>query len=324
MRVFGSGLNTRPILTYALSLLFALVFQLPDWPGIFEAIYGYPMIDRLVYENKLLDYDLPVDYIFDPDLLTYFTREWLWNWSIANLNRELGWTPDQIFLIVTILVLWRFTFEIATRAGWIYVLLLVNPLVVDFAFSQLRLAFAIAVLSFFWRRQRGKVATIIAYLVCCSIHTAIILFAAMHLAAHYFASPARRFTIFLCLTGVLISILIAPLRETILGAVGDRRAESPEMESSLLYLSFWIVMWALLLARQEKTVTSLDGRYALVILSIAAANLITGGYSTRFIVAGFPSLIIAMRNWPSKPVGLPVLLFLPYAGTQWLYWLRVV
>lgn len=316
-------LPNRTRVYYIVTFLFALLYQTPDWPSIFQQVYHYPMIDRAVYENALIQHNLPVDYILDFEGLRYFTFEWLWNASLAYLNRDLGLRPDQIFFFITTLVLWRFSFEVSMRVGLIYVPLLLNPLIVDFAFSQLRLAAAIGIISFFWRNQRGLALTIFAYVSCISIHTSVLLFAVMHLSANIFAKPRILNLAILILVGLSISAAIGPLRGALLGAVGDRRSGYYDMSSSIAYLSFWLLLWILLLARWRDSMRSIDSRYAIVILSILALNTVTGGYSTRFIAAAFPALLVSMVEWKSKPVSLALIIFIPYSFLQWLYWLRV-
>jgi len=311
------------VFTQLAALCFALLYQIPNWPELFESIYGYPMRDRTVYEMSLLYFDLPVDYIYSFDPLSTFTRELLWNSSLAYLHRNLGFTTDQIFFVISTFVIWRFCVEIVGRAGWPYVLLLINPLVVDFAFSQLRLACAIAVLSFFWRGQRGLVATVLAYVACTSIHTAVILFALIHLAANTLNKTTVSNAVWLVAIGFALSFAIGPMREVILGAVGDRRADYQDMSSTPIYLLFWVLMLGLLLASFKNSLQSVDTRYTIVILSIVSLNLFTGGYSTRFIAAAFPSLIISMGEYPSKPANIVMLIFIPYAIMQWAYWLRI-
>jgi len=319
-----SPCNRRLIFAHLLSLVFAIVHQSFGWPEVFYVIYGHPMNDRSVYEYQILYRDLRTDYISNFHGLMYFTHEWLWSYLLSYLNRTLGYSPEQIFCVITTIVLVRFSVEIAIRAGWAYVILLYNPLVIDFAYSQLRLALAISILSLFWDGQRGKPVTIAAYVVCTALHTAVALFAVLHIAANWLSLPTRRNLLLLCLTGVLLALAIGPLREVILAYLGDRRVEYPDMGSTVSYLSFWIVMWALLLYKWHATMNSIDGRYALMILSLVAANLITGGYSTRFIAASFPSLVIAMRKWEPKSINLLILLFVLYASLQWFYWLKLV
>ncbi|WBX84778.1 hypothetical protein [Sphingosinicella microcystinivorans] len=321
---FSILVKRKPISLLFLSFLFSIAFQLPGWPEIFSYVNGHQMTDRSVYERMVTGFDLPTDYISEYSLIMYFSAEFLWNMFLSYLNRSIGLSVDQIFFLITTMVIWRISFEIASRAGWIYTLLLMNPLIIDYAFSQLRIAFAIFIISFFWTGQRGKVITFFAYAVCASIHTSIFLFAIMHFSVNKFFDSRFKNLIMLCLTGFLIAILVGPLREAVLGAIGDRRAEYHDMSSTFYYLFFWILMWFFCLFRWKDIMASADGRYALIILSIVIVNAFTGGYSTRFIAAAFPSLVISMNKWPSKPVSLITLLFIPYASLQWLFWLRVI
>lgn len=321
---FSIFVKRKPLSLIFFSFLFSIVFHFPGWPEIFTHVNGYPMVDRAIYERMVIGFDLPTDYIIEYNAITYFSTEFLWNTLISYLNRAIGLSTNQIFFLISVIVIWRFSFEIASRAGWVYVILLLNPLVVDYAFSQLRLAFAIFIISFFWMGRRGRILTVIVYAVCASIHTAIFLFGFMHFAVNKFCDVKLRNLLILCLTGFLISIIIGPLREAILGAFGDRRAEYHDMSSTFYYLFFWILMWFFHILRWKDSMASLDGRYVLIILSIVLVNAFTGGYSTRFLAAAFPSLIIAMSKWPSKPISLITLLFIPYASLQWLFWLRVI
>lgn len=327
MRNYATRLQAYPDRGRYIALLVSLGFSIAlcviDWPGIFYSIYGYPMVDRAVYSAKILYYSLTTDYIFDYTIVGYFTAEWVWNSSLAMLNRELGLSPDQIFAVISLFVVWRFSFEIAHRIGWGYMFLLINPLVVTFAFSQLRLAVAIGMVSLVWTGRRSRLVTIATYIVCASIHTGIILFAIMHLAAHLFSTASRAHFASLCATGLLMATAIGPLREVILGAIGDRRAEMHDMSSTPLYLSFWIVMWMYLANRWREVMYSLDGRYSVIVLSVVVMNLFTGGYSTRFIAAAFPSIVIAMGSVSSVRPGILVLAFIPYALFQWYYFLRL-
>lgn len=314
----------RTIVLVAGSLLFSLVYQVPDWPALFQRLYGYPMIDRSVYERMIDYYDLPVDYIESFTVVTYFTQEFLWNFALAYLNRDLGLTTDQIFYFISTLVLWRFSYEVAQRVGWLYSALLVNPLVVDLAFSQLRIALAISIMSFLWRGTYGRLLTVVGYLVCTSIHTSSILFGVMHLVANKIDAPSRKGLVALCVTGLMIAVAIGPLKDLLLGSINDRRVEASDMSSSPLYLSYWIFFWGMLVVRWKSTMYSFDSRYALIILSIAASNLLFTGYPTRFIAVAFPYLIIAMYEPQWRPLRLLIPAFVPYMAFQWMYWFLLI
>lgn len=312
------------LLASMIALIFALIYQAAGWPELFEATHGSPMTDRAVYERQIIFYDLLVDYTDHFSIIEYFTSEWLWGAGLDYIARDLGIGHEITFTIITTFVLWRFGSEIIRYAGIQYLPLLLNPLVVDYAFSQFRIAFAIAVLSFFWRGQHSRIATITAYVACTSIHTSVIIFAVMHFAANHFHSKDRRALTMLILVGATIAAMIGPLRDMILSSIGDRRSDYEDMSSSAIYLIFWALMLGFMMYDWRNTLSTLDGRYSLVILSIVTVNILTGGYSTRFIAAAFPSLLISMANFKSKPFSVLFIIFVPYSIMQWLFWLRIL
>ena len=146
----------------------------------------------------------------------------------------------------------------------------------------------------------------------------------MHFAAHFFHKTTRMHTFCLILVGFLISTAISPLREQLLTAVWDRRAVYVDMSSSVAYLSFWLGLWFALLLRWRNTLQTLDGRYAVIILSILVMNVIFSGYSTRFVAAAFPSLLIAMAEFRSKPPQILIGIFSAFSLLQWLYWFKIL
>lgn len=306
------------------TLLFSFAYQLPDWPSLFRDLYGYPMVDRTVYEGMIESQDLPVDFLDSYNIINFFTYELVWNFSIAYLTRDLGISTDVIFNVITVVVIWRFAYEVVVRAGWLYMPLLLNPLIVDLAYSQLRIAFAIAALSFFWRGDKNRVLTIIGYILCVAIHTTVIIFGVIHVLVHRLKKPTLIGVVGLILAGVFVAFAIGPMRGIILGAVGDRRADYINMSSTPLYLSYWVFLLTLLVFRWRKSLESIDARYAVVILSIVSSNLLFDGYPTRFLAVAFPSIIIAMSEWKSRPFGLATIVFIPYMIVQWMYWLLII
>jgi len=304
------------------TFLFSLLMQIPNWPEVFFKVYSYEMKDRFTYELMLLERNLPTDFIFDFYGLMYFTYEWTWNSGLSYLHRDLGLDPSFIFLVISFFVIWRFSTEIVERVGWMYLPFLVNPLVIDYAFSQLRLAFALAIVSLVWRGGKSHILTAVVYLFCMTIHTAVLIFAAMHFLSRFNLNKNYKNLIILIGFGFAVSVATGPLREQILGAIGDRRVDYHDMSSSLLYLSFWFVLWLLLLIRWKSTFESIDGRYSIIVLSIVVMNIVTGGYSIRFISAAFPSLIIVMANWGRSSALMFV--FSLYGIFQWLYWFKIL
>ncbi|AZI36359.1 hypothetical protein EGO55_10680 [Caenibius tardaugens NBRC 16725] len=284
------------------------------------------MVDRAVYENLLLTRNLVIDYIHDFTPIMYFTFEWSWHSLLAYLNRVVGLSADQIFFLITTFILWRFSFDVLTKIGWQYLPLLINPLVVNFAFSQLRTALAIALISFVWRGQRGIGLTVVIYILATTIHTAMIIFLICHIASHLFKNNNYFNFLALASIGAAIAIAIGPLREMILSTINDRRTDYLDMASSAAYLSFWILLLLFhgVIFKFRNRIMSLDARYSITILSIVAINILTGGYSTRFIAASFPSLLISMKDLGGNRSRMIFSIFIPYTIILWMYWFRIL
>lgn len=309
--------NAALALTFFLALLVASV----PWPAIFESIYGYGMVDRGVYRNKVIMHDLPTDRL-PWSLLSIFTYEFGWNSAFAFFVRSLGFSPETFFALVSVLVLWRFTYFVAHRASILHTVLLINPLVIDLAFSQLRSAAAIALLSFAWGgRSRSKVPLL--YVLCATIHTSVVVIAALHIATVLLQEARFRNFLALAALSIVIAVALGPFRYEILSALGDRRAEYPDMSTSHAYMSFWIIMLAAIAFKWRWAMRAFDTRLALSVLTLAVSSHFVGAYATRWIAMFFPLLIVTMRHYPTSPISILTLMFLPFASLQWFYWLRL-
>lgn len=260
-------LNVRQYYAASIAIVFAFLFQIPDWPAIFEAAHGYSMIDREVYERSIITRNLPIDYIEYVTWIDLVIHERNWSYLLRYMNDTLGLEPERIFFLFTTFVLWQFASYVIRNAGAIYLVFLVNPLIVDLAFSQLRIALALSIVMFALSKPRSKLVTVLTYLFCMTIHTAVVLFAAMELGARFLNGRQKRSLALLCGLGVAISLAIGPLRQELLGAVGDRRAEYQDMGSSFAYLSFWVLLWFMFLIKWRDVVWHFDGRYAIIVLS---------------------------------------------------------
>lgn len=311
-------------------LLFTISFLLIPWPDIFYSIYGYGMKDRLVYYDLISGYNLRVDYIDYISISEYFTNEFLWHYLMRFLNSEMNFEPETTFFLVSAFVIYVFSVTLWRRAGILGMLMLINPLFVDFAYSQLRLALAIAILGMLHIFQPKSRAIVVACVALTTmIHTSSILFAGMYAAAKMvFMARSIKIDAFwlLCLmaVGFAVSALVGPLRETILTSLEDRRADYKDMQSSVLYLSFWVVLLMLLVWDLRRSLESVESRMSIVVLSLISLNIVFGGYSTRFIAATFPFLAIAILRISKLPLNIPAFTYAAYACVQWIYWLRLI
>lgn len=308
-------------------LLFVAVMVSIPW----EKIYGSAFRDKQVYFDYFLYGTSILEFRDFNAVLDYVVHEFLWHSLISMLVGELGISIEIVFLAISALTLAVFSYLLVTRHGIASLILLVNPLVIDLVFSQFRSSLAISLLGLAYL-LKGRTLAYLFIGLSIFIHTAALLFIFMYISvifAQKFFSGKRSITTVefsvLCCIGFTVSLLIGPLRETILSAIGDRRAEYTDASSTFLYSSFWIF---LLLAIGMRTKTCLQNdiqRYSVVILSLVTMNTFVGAYSTRFLAASFPMLMSTILSIRGNYYRLFILsTFCVYMAAQWLFWLSIL
>lgn len=299
-----------------------LIFILP-W----EDFQGEKFIDKLNYFNYFTYFENVLTYTELTGVLDFISSEALWHWLIPYLYEDLGIKLDLIFNGITLFTLTTFSFFFLRQQKWYSLILLVNPLFITFAFSQLRmaLAYSIVLLVYMFRRKKW---TWIFLLSAVLIHSSIPIFLLVYLATIYAKKlyDKRRISkpllILICvMVGFSISVVIGPLRSILLGAIGDRRAGYGDASSSLLYSLFWMGLFVASLIQRKQFYQIYNNLYSLVILSLVTMNLLTGGYTLRFLSVGLPMIISSMlyMDRDKRMVCLGVYSF--YVALQWLYWL---
>lgn len=318
----------REILTVAFAVAIALV----PWQDIFEIVHGYPFVDRKVYVDYFLYQTSVLEYVQLDSFIRYISAEFIWHFSVGLLVNDLGVPIDLVFGAISFVVLLVFAKIVVLHAGVRWLPLLINPLVIDFAFSQLRLALAIAMLGVaFLAKDRARILALILCSVTPFIHTAALIFIAIPVSVYGMRWATGRFCrgqVFelggLLALGASISMLVGPLREAVLSSVGDRRADYHDMSSSIAYSIFWVSLLVPFFLGYRSLLRHDFVRYTMVILSLVAVNLLHGGYSTRFLAATFPFIIASVGNVRGG-AALPITLaFIGYATLQWLYWFRIL
>lgn len=308
------------------SFAFALMYQIPDWETIFQSVYGYPFDDRMVYEEFLRSPDFNIAYQDSFSPLMYVTFEFTWHKILYFLYEIMGLSSQHIFYLITTMLLWRFSYDVIDRLGVKYLPFLLNPLIVELAYSQLRFALAIFVFSFVCRGQRSLLLTLIVYILAITIHTTVIIFMVAQFSARFFQDINKKSIVCLILIGFSISLLIGPFREDILSIAGDRRAQYSDKSSSIEYLSFWIFLFIAnaVQKKQNKNFWIFDTKYSLIILSSIFSSLIFGGYPARFIAACYPYLLSSMKRFEKNTSLLIFIMFAFYNFLLWVLWFRIL
>lgn len=309
-------------------LFFSILYIQIPWPEIYLDIHNYPLMDRQNYLDTVFYYAKPTQGVDFTNIMRLFTDEFIWRYIIWWISFSFTMDPETAVLLISFFLIFVFSYELNRSLGAWGLLLLFNPLVVDFAFSQLRLALAIAILGMLHIVQpRSRLIVITTLIATTMIHTASILFFGMYFLARLGLSnrnSVQRFTtvIRLMLGGFIVGALIGPLRQTILEALEDRRSDYIDMSSSLIYISYWLLLLFLLIFDWRRSLKTIEVRMSITILSLILINVFTGGYSSRFIAATFPFLAISAQRALGRDRILSVAPFLLYVVFQWYGWLR--
>lgn len=313
---------------YFFIIVFSAIFSFLPWENIWNSAHGYNFIDRDVYRDIFLNqppYGEPCSF---SSIVGCITNERLWDYTVRFFLGQ-GVQLEHVFQSISFLLIAAFCFFIAIKNDKIWpIFLLFNPLVIDLAFSQLRLSLALSLLYFAYLFKAKSLRT---PLVFCSIfiHTASALFIAIYVFSYLSGKKlvlarSKWFVIFiLVLTGGVFSILLGPLRELILSYIGDRRAQYQDLSSSVLYSLFWVGLLGCSLFQRSRFLDRLENRFSIIILSLVAFNILFSGYSTRFIAASFPAIISYMLNLSREYRMIVLPMFIYYAYAQWIYWLFV-
>jgi hypothetical protein len=292
--------------------------QFGDWSRGDRLQYvGYFLYEQSIFEYKDLR-----------DALDYFVNEALWHYLIIFLVRTQHIPIEVVFGAITLFCLGCFAAIVVKRHGAAATLLLVNPLVVDFAFQQLRLALAYSLLLMAYL-LRMRVAAIILTAGSVFIHTATIIFVAAYLVIVLLlrrmpSRPQRGVWIYLmlCGLGLAVALAVGPLREAILGYFGDRRALYGAANSTLLYSSYWVVLLGLMGFQDKEYFHDEVNCYSTFILAVVAFSLITGGYTLRFLSVGLPMIMSSMLSMKGSMKWAALYGLLVYVAFQWSYWLQ--
>lgn len=311
---------------FAIAIVFALLMtSLPwsDWQGA-EFVDLKRYLHYFLHGQSILEYTEfknPLDYLFS---------EALWHYSIFKLINEYGFSIHHIFKAISLLCVSTFSFFLIRRHGFLSLVLLINPLLVSLAMSQVRMALAFSLMLVAYMVRKKFIISLAFILAALFIHTSTLLFVSIYLVVKvisdnkiiHFKSSGSTFLL-LCGLGLIVSLAIGPLREMILGYFGDRRAGYGDASSSILYTSFWISILFFCWRQGRSFFSDEVNCFVVVILSLVGFNLLTGGYTTRFLAVALPMTMSAMLSFRPTDKSIFTFAYVAYCIFQWVYWLQV-
>ncbi|ENW15635.1 hypothetical protein L313_2817 [Acinetobacter haemolyticus CIP 64.3 = MTCC 9819] len=315
-------IKKKSIYAFLIALFSTYLIVLIPW----EALRSSNYVDRANYVSYI-DYTLNKTLWFDYDtLLSKISFEWGWH-KLIFIATENGLSSDHIFYIISSFILFISILLVTLKHNYYSFLFLINPVFIDFCFSQMRLAFTMALIYLaYLLYQRKNLLYIPILLSTPFFHTSAVIFLGVFLVATKLEQWKRlnfmlKNTIAIT-AGLVLAIVTGPLMSQILGQLGDRRAEYEDMSSPVLYMSFWVIYFVYLTikAYTENLERNAFFYVSLIILSMVFFNVFFSGYSSRFLAACFPIIIIALLQLKSKEKQLLLAGYVMYTIMLWYFW----
>lgn len=314
----------KGFLAFVFSFVFSIFLVSMPWQKWRNSEY----FDRTNY-IEYIDESLNKIYWFDYNsFLKILTHEWLWHESLDFSTTVLGLTSVEILFFISFLLVFTSSIFLVKRYGYLSLILLLTPVYIDFMYSQLRLAFVIAILFivYYLFRKRNNLA-IPLILTTPFIHTSSVIFVSIFFLALFLEKSEKihpKFKAALCiLTGLGFGLLTGPFLSSVLTTIGDRRAtDYPDMSSSIAYMSFWVIFFVYLVIKGlfENKNRLFSFYLSLTILGIVSIQTILGGYPSRYLVAFFPFLLATMIETKAKEQPIIILCYVGYTAFLWTYW----
>lgn len=318
-------LSDRVYKQYLTIVVYVLAMLIIPW----SEIQGFEFVDRVRYINYFLYKVNILEYSEFNNIIDYIKHEALWHFMVSTLVHKFGISIETVFILISAFCLTTTSFFLVRRSGCFSVALLFSPLLVTLAFSQLRMALAYSMLLLAYMLRKPLIAVVLI-LPALFIHTSMLLFIGIFLALKAFEYLNNKkgfsgFTVYLgcVLVGVAISIAIGPLRDVILGSVGDRRAAHDYITSSVLYMLYWVGLFGLTVLQRKSFYLKEVNQFSIIILSVVTANLFTGGYSLRFLSIGLPILMVTMLDMDKDKKKIALIFYTVYLLFQWVYWAKI-
>lgn len=255
----------------------------------------------------------------------------LWR-SILILVGNCFHDPFNGLRFISFVCIFTFTLFLFMRIRNYFLVLffLLNPLVVDLVMFQTRSALAVALcLGALMVRIRPLILILIV--MASLIHSAIFVILGVYLYARFLEKNENRFdykwlSLFSLVFAAVLSVVLGPGRESILGAMGDRRAIYDTDMNSFLYLGFWLLLAVILsVAHRRNSSTKCRAEYySIVMLSLPFFMRMLSVNGVRFIALSFPFILYAILRSVTPFRELLISSLFIYQSVQYVYWLRMI
>lgn len=312
--------SIRKWLYPVLAILNSYIFCSVDW----EALQGFVFEDKAVFEQVLKTSDdlLSIDFT---SFFSLLSNEVLWSLGVRILMFTFEVEIGTIFYAISFLTIFIFSILILRESKQLFLLLfLYSPVVIDFAFSQYRMALATALLYIVVMLKNRFIKGVLLF---CTffIHSSTFILLCIYFITIYVMKQREKgemkmvfqITIYIIVLGLLIG-LIGPL---ILSLIGDRRAIYSDITSGKFMILFWCFFLGVYLMdiksiASDKVVMLC---YAFILFFITFSIL--GKYGARFIAFAYPLIISTIARLDFRTRLISGISLFSFNILYWIYWL---
>ena len=318
----------QQLLLLLISLVVGLVVTALPWEN--WSLVGFE--DKGVYQQRAEYDDFEQGDAQTDNPTSYLLNEVLWEFAIKALAQNYNISSESVLLSITFFCWVVFSYVICNFANPLYLVFLINPLIIDLTFSQIRSAFAIAfvalaLLSINANRNKSAAMLLISaafiHSICLIIY---IISIAIWLQLKHFSSTKLIYYFFACVgVALLLSFALGPLRYVIFSSIGDRRADYQTGATSVGYMSFWIflllysALHSIYLSASKNQILHMCFSVTMVSLFIFLSAWDVP--ANRFLALSLPSTIILISIFSINSRFFIILPYFIYTYFQWLYWL---
>lgn len=324
--MFNSNFSSK--LAYA--LLFGIVYVLIPWDTILPGHFP----DRLNYIGIVNNIRFGETELYSIQQFNYLEgfkflfHEPVWYETIKALS--LIFDDDNLVLqLISYFSIVVYALFIFQRVNiFLGSLFLLNPLILDLVISQIRNAFALALILLACLIRRRSIA-IIFQIVSMFVHSAsipiiFVFWIAKRVTVKSWNRRVMGFTAFFI--GLFVAFILAVPRQYILGWADDSRAIYDAGSSSLLYMMYWILMVVYLIFTPSRSPKQMEDSEYVGISLVATAFFLSvfSVYGVRFISLSIPFLLVGI-SYRSYQKQLELYsTFILYQVILYLFWLKLI
>jgi hypothetical protein len=292
-----------------LAIPIAFIIVLIPWLKNYPDYYG---LDIFTYAKALDlgEYHSILKFEFN-NWFSYIKNEWFWSYLVASLD-YYGFSSSDIFLEIIPFFIYIFLCSILIlRANFLYVFFIIHPILILFNFSQLRMAFASALMFFgYYFFKNNKVLlgifVIASMLTHFSILLIIFIFILIKIIMNFNNVSINKKISILIFLGFITCLVTGPLVAELLILIGDTRKvdvySSNNWNSSFLSSMYWLSLLMVIVfgVKDLKNIT-IELGISIVFLSLVVFSpFFTGGYPYRFLTTVFVLILISISQLKLK------------------------